>query len=178
MNHDEKLLADYVKMNPLAGLTAAPPMVAAAVKRESEREESAIRERATLPGEQNSGHTPGPWRVTGEGEQTNGTNYFKVRGTVLGGKFKVANIPYLDSPDHERDRLEARANARLIAAAPELLGACDAALRYDEALQKRAVDGEVEIMATGGAVAMGDDLDALYSDWITKVSAAIAKAKG
>ena len=54
-----------------------------------------------------------------------------------------------------------------------LLAACEAALAYDAALQKRVVDGQVNIMETGGGVAMGDDLDALYDDWINKTRSAL-----
>lgn len=44
----------------------------------------------------------------------------------------------------------------------------DAALKYDQAIRKRIVDGAVQIVKTGGAVAMGDDLDFLYMDLMNK----------
>ncbi len=55
-----------------------------------------------------------------------------------------------------------------------LRGASEAGIAYDKALQKRAVNGTVHIMETGGAVAMGDDLDSLYDDWIDKCRAVLA----
>jgi hypothetical protein len=106
-------------------------------------------------------HTPGPWKIQ--------------RHTLADKEFSVgpATIAY-DDVDHD----EQDANAALIAAAPELLEACEAAIRYDAALQKRVVNGVINIMDTGGAVAMGDDLDALYNDWIDKCGVAIRKARG
>lgn len=46
--------------------------------------------------------------------------------------------------------------------------ACGAALRYDMAIRKRAERGDVTTDSQQGAWAGGDDLDALYEDWITK----------
>lgn len=45
--------------------------------------------------------------------------YIRVRGTILGGRHKIANV--LTPCDDERELNETRANARLIAAAPEML---------------------------------------------------------
>lgn len=73
-----------------------------------------------------SAHTPGPWRVLPEEADR---PYIRIRGTVLGGRYKVANVP---TPVYdgvaEREVEETRANAHLIAAAPELLDALMAAL--------------------------------------------------
>ena len=79
-------------------------------------------------------------------------------------------------------------HARLIAAAPEtaaerdrlkainaeLLAAAQAGIAYDKAIAECANDPDK--MATYHT-AQGDDLDALYDDWITKTRAALAKAK-
>lgn len=68
-----------------------------------------------------SKHTRGPWEVkTEECDKP----YIRIRGTILGGRFKIANVltPNHDGV-HEREAEETRANARLIASAPELLEA-------------------------------------------------------
>ena len=65
-------------------------------------------------------HTPGPWKLTGDSQRS---PYFKIRGTRLGGKWKVANCPFI--PEVFLDMAEAAANARLIAAAPDLLAALE-----------------------------------------------------
>jgi hypothetical protein len=64
-------------------------------------------------------HTRGPWKVLPEEVDK---PYIRIRGTVLGGRYRVANVltPIYDGV-HEREAVETRANARLIAAAPELL---------------------------------------------------------
>ena len=66
-------------------------------------------------------HTPGPWAVLPEEVDR---DYIRVRGTRLGDRYKVANVL---TPTGQgvpaREAEETRANARLIAAAPELLEA-------------------------------------------------------
>lgn len=68
-------------------------------------------------------HTPGPWASLPEEVDK---PYIRIRGTRLGGRYKVANVitPVYDGV-HEREAIETRANARLIAAAPELLEALE-----------------------------------------------------
>jgi hypothetical protein len=64
-------------------------------------------------------HTAGPWKALPEECHR---AYIRIRGTRLGGRYKVANVLAPDYKDaHERDAEETRANARLIAAAPDLL---------------------------------------------------------
>lgn len=48
--------------------------------------------------------------------------YIRIRGTRLGGRYKIANVltPFFEGV-HKREAEETRANARLIAAAPDLL---------------------------------------------------------
>jgi hypothetical protein len=55
--------------------------------------------------------------------------YIRIRGTRLGGRYKIANVltPTYDRV-HQREAEETRANARLIAAAPDLLEALKDAL--------------------------------------------------
>jgi len=68
-----------------------------------------------------SGHTPGPWRVLpAESDKP----YLRIRGTVLGLRYKIANVidPDYDGA-HEREASETLANARLIALAPKMLEA-------------------------------------------------------
>lgn len=60
-------------------------------------------------------HTQGKWAVKHSESKT----AFNVVGTRLGGKYKIARCPYIDS----NDRDEAEANAKLIASAPKLLEA-------------------------------------------------------
>ncbi len=66
-------------------------------------------------------HTPGPWQFLPEECDK---PYIRIRGTVLGGRYKIANVitPSYEGV-HEREAVQTRANARLIAAAPELLEA-------------------------------------------------------
>lgn len=69
-------------------------------------------------------HTPGPWKVL---PHVFSRDYIRVRGTRLGSRYKIANVhmPYLDTFYLIQDDAneESIANARLIAAAPELLEA-------------------------------------------------------
>ena len=69
-----------------------------------------------------SEHTKGPWVVLPEEVDK---DYIRIRGSVLGSRYKIANVitPTYDGV-HEREAKETRANAYLIAAAPQLLAAC------------------------------------------------------
>lgn len=78
----------------------------------------------------------------------------------------------------------ALAQARAIASAPTLaadnaalVAACEAAIRYGDAIFRRASSGDVIIQSDGSGLAEGDDLDILYDDWITKALAALAQAR-
>lgn len=63
--------------------------------------------------------TSGPWAILPEEIDK---DYIRIRGTQLGSRYKIANVITPTYPDvHERETEETRANARLIAAAPELL---------------------------------------------------------
>lgn len=77
-------------------------------------------------------HTPGPWTTLPEECDK---PYIRVRGTVLGGRFKIANVltPVYEGV-HQREADETRANARLIAAAPDLVFQLLAAANYIDAL--------------------------------------------
>jgi hypothetical protein len=92
-----------------------------------------------------SGHTPGPWRVINDG----------VIGVQMG---RWGGFALPDSGTHDQDT--ALANARLIAAAPELLAALKM-LAYDYALM------------------CGDGMtDATQPKVLADATAAIAKAEG
>ena len=106
-----------------------------------------------------SKHTPGPWVVLPEECDR---PYIRIRGTVLGGRYKIANVltPCYEGV-HEREAEETRANARLIAAAPEML----------EALQAIADEAD----GTGKPYSCDSYLPRHF---IEKARAAIAKATG
>ena len=68
--------------------------------------------------------TKGPWQILPEEADK---DYIRIRGTVLGGRYKVANVPTpVYEGIHPREVDETRANAALIAAAPELFEALQA----------------------------------------------------
>lgn len=66
-------------------------------------------------------HTRGPWEIKPEEFDR---NYDRIRGGRLGCRYKIANVclPEFQNPDSQEIE-ESRANARLIAAAPDLLEA-------------------------------------------------------
>lgn len=73
--------------------------------------------------------TKAPWTVLPEEVDR---NYIRIRGTRLGERYKIANIitPVYENV-HSRESEETRANATLIATAPELLEALEALLVFD-----------------------------------------------
>ena len=93
--------------------------------------------------DQKTKHTPGPW--VWNGKDMPFADVEDARGNVIAGTHEC------DRHDAHQARAEERANARLIAAAPELLDALRLVLAHDGAL-------------TG-------------ADW-TAIRAAIAKAEG
>lgn len=107
-------------------------------------------------------HTPGPWQILPEEADK---DYIRIRGTVLGGSYKVANVPtptYEGVPPMEVE--ETRANARLIAAAPELLAAL-------EAFRSEVPDNRHSELA-------GVDPFQIDESVLNGIDAAIARAKG
>ncbi len=81
--------------------------------------------------------TPGPWEIKPEEVDK---HYIRIRGTQLGGRYEVANVltPFYEGV-HEREAKETRENARLIAAAPELLEALQMALEWIDAVPSDVV---------------------------------------
>lgn len=102
--------------------------------------------------------TPGPWKILPEEVDK---DYIRVRGTVLGEKYKVANIPCVPGAP-EIDVENSRADARLIAAAPELMEACVVAHRklgkiYDANLDTSLTVGhEIDVLEAAIAKARGE----------------------
>jgi hypothetical protein len=72
-----------------------------------------------------SNHTPGPW----EAEHLEKAGYWAVEAQIPGLK-RSGPVADTLNQDHCIDPEEERANAHLIAAAPLLLDACEAALSY------------------------------------------------
>lgn len=103
-----------------------------------------------------SNHTPGPWI----GKHGNRTNY--VRGIYAAGNKPVVTWGGIGSPTS----IEGIANARLIAAAPDLLEAV---------LETRKLVSEAAM--TGFNFADGDWAERLFLNQ-GRLSAAIAKAEG
>jgi enoyl-CoA hydratase/carnithine racemase len=100
-------------------------------------------------------HTRGPWIVA---------SYEQGQSYVVESArhYRVCEVGDLnESPQNA-------ANARLIAAAPDLLAACRAALDYDAAILRHAENGQQWVQ--------GDDLDALYDAWASAARHALAKA--
>jgi hypothetical protein len=91
-------------------------------------------------------HTPGPWAAV--------SDHAKERMRIMGGDWTVAFVPARHPTDV--------ANARLVAAAPEMLGALE---RCDDAFAMWQV---------GGVPGRPEDILRL----VTQVRAAIAKARG
>jgi hypothetical protein len=117
-------------------------------------------------------HTPGPWEVCRwETKRIVIRPVYPTPGCTTG----FAPLAVVGGDKRTVTEAGKQANARLIAAAPELLEAAEAALLYDEAL--RSCRNDPREMASF-CTAQGDDLDALYDDWIKKSRAAIAKFVG
>ena len=113
-----------------------------------------------------SAHTPGPWVVDDVMPVRRGIAKRYADVMVVAEQGGMPGIMVSCGTVEPRDH----ANARLIAAAPDLLAACDAAIAYDAAIQRHAIKGKSWVD--------GDDLDALYLDWITKARAAINRTRG
>lgn len=68
-------------------------------------------------------HTPGPWEVDDCGNICGG-------GAALAAVYGAEDFPCLPEEDYDAVNVECAANARLMAAAPDLLAACEKALEF------------------------------------------------
>lgn len=64
----------------------------------------------------NISYTRGPWTTKPEEVHK---DYIRIRGTALGGRYKIANVDGAHCHD-DKDVEEVRSNARIIAASPDL----------------------------------------------------------
>lgn len=110
-----------------------------------------------------SEHTPGPWRVS-ENNHNILSDHTGDRPVLIGTAFHDLN-KFSRGITNDIEHDECHANARLIAAAPELLAACIESL----GLMDNAADGVEEF--GGNSTEVVDPVKNM-------LSAAIAKAKG
>jgi hypothetical protein len=71
-------------------------------------------------------HTPGPWQVLPEEDDR---QYLRIRGTEPGQLWKIANVHHDPQAYRPSSADETRANASLIACAPDLLALVEEAIR-------------------------------------------------
>ena len=116
-------------------------------------------------------HTPGPWKILPEEV---GRDYIRVRGTVYGTRFKIANVLHPGST-HPDDDSQTRANARLIAASPELLQELEKAHRIISNALNLMTSEQKRNWANANA---RDGVDGEGITRATEREAVIAKTKG
>ena len=124
-------------------------------------------------------HTPGPWAISGDyglfQSEIVAPNAYRHAVASVWTKRSIEKGTILVWPEGE-------ANARLIAAAPELYDACVAGRAYFEMLigaWRRSPDGCTLLPSGGGVVEdIGDDLDTTFDTWVELTTAALAAAKG
>ena len=104
---------------------------------------------------QKAAHTPAPWLIEWNAAQS-GEGHYITDSKDMGELSRIAMVLFHDDEDGET-----RANARLIAAAPQLL----------EALQTTAANLRSWKAANGGGIKT-------FDSWLEVVEEAIAKAKG
>ena len=120
--------------------------------------------------EKRSRHTPGPWYFVEEGRTDFGSNKgMPLTVADVKGRDDLANVYSRDDATVAVSREEAIANARLIAAAPDLL-----ALAKKYASECSECDGEGRVLVTF------NDREAEYDpcDACTDIRAVIEKAEG
>jgi len=110
-------------------------------------------------------HTPGPWRIAQDDPYKASESNLYDQKQVTAGEFVITCIPFGRTDEL---RKEAEANARLIAASPELLEACRFALKYHQHPEEMEDEAQKK---TAGNVAMWEVV-------VEKLRAAIASAEG
>lgn len=113
-------------------------------------------------------HTPGPWELLPVEDRS-----IKHLCPVDAEKMSILTVVEQDGVKFAAVYKDA--DARLIAAAPELLAAAQAALAYDLAIASCADDPK---KMSSFCTASGDTLDSLYFVWQEGARAAIDKATG
>ena len=88
----------------------------------------------------NSKHTPGPWKV----QNNNGVPVTIESGGIGDGRVVTMLVDLFG--DRHDDTTENAANARLIAAAPELLEAAMAYVNHVRGYHDTLSDGELEVL--------------------------------
>ena len=115
-------------------------------------------------------HTPGPWRVEG---------WTNEHHELLDGGFEIVatdgryHLVVVQRAPWPARIVESNANARLIAAAPDLLEAVRAGGRYSDALRRYQDQG-----VRGQVIPGTDELDRLFMEWHDIGHAALDKATG
>ncbi|WP_438391128.1 hypothetical protein [Caballeronia sp. DA-9] len=118
-------------------------------------------------------HTLGPWMTLPDEANK---PYVRIRGSVAGSRFKIANVLkpiYDDAPEWEEE--ETRANVRLIEAAPDLLEALMLTVRYLD--EPAGCTAEI-IRDREKFEALLNRAKNSQNEAITKARAAITKATG
>ena len=113
-------------------------------------------------------HTPGPW-IYHRSKQPDNTGGYDYAITDSQNKIIAETFQNVDYASHDGkvyNQRPAEANARLIAAAPELFAILSELLENEE----------VEIYP--GAIELGGNRETDLEEWATRAAAIIAKAKG
>jgi hypothetical protein len=111
-------------------------------------------------------HTPGPWNVHIHTENDACLNVIAGEATYAGSTTRADWIAELDNTA-DKPFEEVQANALLLAASPDLLEACERAIRF--------IQNGIEF----GYITLPDpDTDDPAHDTLPKLVAAVARAKG
>jgi len=76
-------------------------------------------------------------------------DYIRIRGTIIGTRHKIANVCCIkqDGKVVQRETDEARANARLIASAPELLLVLETLMESEPQVPSRIRDWALSVIS-------------------------------